>query len=1283
LLLTFTALFFFFFLLHAKNKNILIVYDGITGESPGFLSAGFLNNLLGHFSDLTIRQVAVNDYHSGQIHKADLIFVFFENNKSSVPGILLFDLLKSNADIVWVNHLVTKFLNIKPGKYGFSCNLALKCSNCRLRYHDREFPKSNSDLNLINIIRPTDVRVYSTVIQPDGIIRPYIIKSRNLWYIADSPFSFMDEGGPYLILADLLHDIIGQPHAYSRLALVRLEDINAMDDPARLRDVADYLARRKVPFQISVIPIFRDPANQIEVYLHEKPEMAAAIRYAVSKGGTPVMHGVSHQYRGQSGDDYEFWDDVTGKPIAMESSDWIDQRLLSGLSEMFANGIYPLAWETPHYAASQSVYRSVSKYFDTFNDRLLINEKEDSQQIFPFFIRQPQLGIKIIPENLGYIPIEKPDPQLILDLARRMWIVRDGVASFFFHPFMPIKYLKTVVSGMQEMGWTFVSLRDFGSNLRTDSQWVTSTGGSGKIVLANQYLHEINIAPNGRSSENYSANRMTKVLNKKISITRGSLYVMEAVDVLPEKSKSGFWLKIKTWMVSLFHHEAEIPLKAYRALIVHAGKAALEDKNDQNSFESVLRIFGFNPATLELGTRLKFSLEGFEIIVVPNAAAKALMNIEINTLIDFVEKGGILITDGRNPLSEKLGIHFENRSVTISEVRELSLPVDNVRWPTPARMSSFSALGAVELAKVAGSDRPLVICKPFGRGKVLFFGTLLDPFTSFGISRYPYFPYYLKNFLDITFNTRRNNLEFYFDPGLRQNISWENLVKRWKKSGVRIVYLAAWHFWKSKYEFDYPYFIKLCHSQGIAVYAWFEIPHVTPRLWDENPQWREINANGSDQSPGWRKMINLFHPQARQAVREFFSKLLLENDWDGVNLAELSYDTRQGLRNPGQFQPMNDQFRAEFKKRERFDPRQLFQPKSPYYWQRNRKARDKFIAFRAEKVRDLHVFFLDELEKIRRQKNKEIEIIVTVLDSLLHPEIVEEAGVNSLDIIKLMDHYDFTLQVEDPARSWADSPDRYLKYFTAYKSYIKDDNRLMFDINVVNRGDIRGKQLPSPFAGGMELAATLYYASAPCGRTGIYCEATVNNFDMDILPFVLGSDAEIKPEKGGYRLSAHTPFILALNDPNFIPVLDNDKWPFYGSRGISVPSGTHYLQLKRSKFLDFPELQALITFDGDIYDLTVLGSLYSFRYNSPIPVSLGFNRPLESVRVDGRGLELAADRSAFILPKGRHQIEIYTESSSIYAMDIFGYLSSYIFYILGSLAVGLLAFFYIYSRVKR
>ena len=55
-------------------------------------------------------------------------------------------------------------------------------------------------------------------------------------------------------------------------------DIVPADDPENLRDLADYLNRRGIPFQVSLIPIYRYPANNEEIYLSDRPTFVRAIR---------------------------------------------------------------------------------------------------------------------------------------------------------------------------------------------------------------------------------------------------------------------------------------------------------------------------------------------------------------------------------------------------------------------------------------------------------------------------------------------------------------------------------------------------------------------------------------------------------------------------------------------------------------------------------------------------------------------------------------------------------------------------------------------------------------------------------------------------------------------------------------------------------------------------------------------------------------------------------------------------------------------------------------------
>ncbi len=1268
----------------APSGNALILYDGEPERSDGFLSARYTQHLLGHFDLERVRLRPVSACPPREAADADFLFVICEEGKTPLPPALLEAVAGRRRPIVWINQQLDELLGLAPGRFPLRAGKEVSGRDWRVTYGDHVFAKEDSQLQTL-IPGKGGCRVVAWAGEAGGRRLPYVVHGSNLWAFADSPFAYAREGGRWLVFGDLLHDILGRDHEPSRRILLRIEDVTPQSDPAAIRRISDFLAAEGVPFQIALVPIYRDPANQEEAFLAENPELLAALRDAVGKGAAIVMHGVSHQYHGASTDDYEFWDVVAGRPFPEAGEDWLRRRIEQGLSECCRNGLYPIAWETPHYAAGQRDYRIIGGYFDTFLDRPMAADIPDSQVLAPYAYRLPELGVQVIPENLGYISADNRagDAAALLRSLDNMGAVRDPLAAFFFHPFLPLADLQHLVREVKSRGWTFVSLREFNCNVRGEGRWITTAGGDGGVVLLNQYLHEVTLDSRGRvKRETYSPQRLSGTVPRRVDLQPGELHVMEAVDLLPAPRSKSVWRRAGSWLGGLFRGKKARPLTLTRVLLLASRTQTETDRNNQRSYASLLQVFGFAPEVRELGRQRDFSLAGFDLLVVPQGAAGELMTVERNTVLEFIERGGTLITDGRSDLAEKLGFRFLAQAIYVSRVRELSMPLPAYGWNPGVVINPFRAESGQVLCLDDASGQPLAVVKEVGRGRVLYFGTLLDPVTPFGISRFPYFPYYLKNVLKLSFPVRRANLEFYFDPGLRQQVSWERLVRRWRSSGMKIVYLAAWHFYPD-YKFDYDYFIRLCHDHGIAVYAWFELPQVSPLFWETHPQWREKTAAGDDARVGWRYAINLYNADARKAATDFFRRILNGHDWDGVNLAELSYDTDSGMKNPGRFVPLNDDVRREFRRRRGIDPLEFFDPASPRHFRRDPKNFARFIDFRCEMIRDLHDHFLSEAARIIKARSRDMEVIVTALDTLLHPGIREECGIDSRDIIALMARHRFTLQVEDPASSWVDPPDRYQKYFRAYEPLISDRRRLMFDINVTPRAGSSERGLPAPQAIGSELAATFYHAALASGRVGVYAESTVNPFDMDLLPFVMGSDVSLRREGNGFRVDSRQPFTLLMDAAGFQPRLDGQPWPFFDRNRVFLPSGNRRLTFARAGLFADPELSPRLSFSGDIYDLSVSGNVYSLRYESPTPAALAFNRMLESVRLDGRLLPVPADRNHLVLPRGSHRLEIYTQSRSRRAIELLGFLSSNVFLVAGLSSLLLLLFIYLLSRRRR
>jgi hypothetical protein len=71
----------------------------------------------------------------------------------------------------------------------------------------------------------------------------------------------------------------------------------------------------------------------------------------------------------------------------------------------------------------------------------------------------------------------------------------------------------------------------------------------------------------------------------------------------------------------------------------------------------------------------------------------------------------------------------------------------------------------------------------------------------------------------------------------RSRVDVDYFAARWRKAGIAALHVAAWHFYEPDPERD-AYLAKLieaCHREGILVYAWLELPHVSEKFWATIP----------------------------------------------------------------------------------------------------------------------------------------------------------------------------------------------------------------------------------------------------------------------------------------------------------------------------------------------------------------------------------------------------------------------------------------------------------------
>ena len=1046
-----------------------------------------------------------------------------------------------------------------------------------------------------------------------------------------------------------------------------------------------------MPFQIALVPIFRDPANNREVTLSDRPELVAALLDGVRQGGTIVLHGDTHQYRGVTPDDFEFWDTERNAPRPDDSPELVRNKLVTALEECFRNGLYPVAWETPHYAASQIDYREVARVFSTVNERQLTIDRQGTQQFFPFPTVDIR-GTQVVPENLGYLPAAKPDPTVLVANARALLVVRDAVASGYVHDFLDPRAFREVVQGVKALGYRYVSMRDFPARVSIGSHLVLTAGATGSLQLEDEYLHEFILGPDGgRTMEGTSAVRRRGPISPALVPRAGQIAVAEGTAERPA-APPGRLARIESFLArSWARLRSHGPLPPsppalISATLVWNPSATGEAANDQESFRRMFLAYGVTTRQVPHGDLAGSALSPSDVLVVPGASARALTGQETAAVLRFVAAGGALITDGRSTLSERAGIAYTGRTVTAGTVRDSAAPENVLRWRPVAAVEGFRLpAGAEPLASDVGSGTPVSATFPFGSGRVLYLAAAFDPFTGDGTSRYPFlFEQALEGF-DRQALARQSGIELYFDPGLRPGVSIEQLAAGWRRQGVRVIYAAAWEF-DPNYTYDYERLLRVAHANGLLVYAWFEFPQVSRTFWLRHPEWREVPAEGQAY-PSWRLAMNFANPACRAAALQFMADVLGRWPWDGVNLAELNFDGVANGDDPAHSVPMNPDVRAAFEAARGVDPAELFDADARHYWKRDRASWASWLAFRRTLVLDWHREFLTAL---RPWMDGGREVIVTALDGLEYPSVADDTGVDMRAIVGLLGRFDFTLQVEDPAPAWIQSPRRYERLAERYRSFLPANSRLMFDINVVPDRKVETTHLPLDAATGTELLGAVRAARAAGTRVALYGDATVRSRDLELIAFAMADRTHVAAE--GLAWTVETPDAVEIAVPARLHdfYVDGATWPYWRPGAVLLPPGHHVVSSYRPwlRLFDLSGLSPqLLSINGSVKAAEAAHGHLQFEYLSDGRALALLGRQPREILIDdtaGPEVTLTPDRGAVVLlPRGRHRVEISGSSSGGLLLDVVSVISSSLIVAFGTAAVLMLVLVYGGIRLRR
>lgn len=1283
---------------HEPHKVLILYEPGPTQAASGLGDARQLRQLLGHFQT-RVTLASVDTYKAGQMTPFDVTFFVGYTRAYEPPRVFLNDVLDDQRTFVWLNTGLVAFGRAFDlgARYGFTAEVFDTVSGFDLvQAGPYRFTKTEPNANIIRVVDGARCAVLATTTSTaKSLTVPYAVRSGDFWCFADSPFSYATEGDRYLYFADLLHDILGEDHPRSRSALIRIEDTNPFSNPASLREIADLLAERKVPFLVGVIPFYVNPTTGTRVTMSEKPDYVDAIRYMMQHGGTVVLHGATHQFKGETSTDYEFWDESRGRVIPMDSREYVTRKLRDAIVECIKNGVYPLLWETPHYSASTLDYSVIAEHFSTAMEQRLVLDNIDFSQFFPYIINNDMYGQRIYPENLGYIPID-PDPakeqaavDQLLAFAKVNLAVRDGIVAAFFHPFVPLEYLTRLVDGIQAQGYTFLDLREASNTVTLDDRAIVSGSATVKLMLADQYLRETYVNAQGQVvRREVSPERLRGLVQREVKLPAKWIYVAE-----PRESRErplSFWEKTRQQAAKVLGRiiKGEEPHQPADVLFLYDAQATGGASNDQASLVAPFLALNVPVKQVALTPSLAIDTAGHNLVIVPYTITEALTQAQVDSLTSFVAAGGNLITDFRTDLATALGVRFLKPTLVIDRVRDRLFPEEPLHWMSGEVMNKFEVAESDEVLAVDdATEVAVVIGRRYGRGAFIFFGTRFDPASTGGFSRFPFMAHYVESFFRLTPVVRREQLEMYFDPGYRHTVSEEQLVPRWAAAGIRVIHVGGWHEYP-KYTYDYARLIRLAHANGILVYAWLEPPQVSQKFWQDHPEWREKNYKGQDVRPSWRYPVALTDKACLAAARAFYRKLLANFDWDGVNIGELCFESGRGTRDPLLYTPMHPAAVAEFRAQAGFDPAEIVEPASPRFWRRDPSALAAFSRYRVAKVVQLHDAMLSLADEVRSSRPG-FQVMVTVYDSLTVPELRSWLGVDAKQIAALQTRHDFVLQVEDPASLWSQDPRRYGAIAARYAGLV-DAKDLALDLNILSfRGEKDVTPFPTRIQTGTESSWLVYSAALGAGRVTIYSESSINQQDLTFLPSAYAARTRVTRVGDGWAIETPTPIVLQLASDAREVVRDGQRARTIGGGRFLLPEGSYTVTEVQPTLTGMqasvPESH-LLSITGDLLSQKSSQRSVTFSYRSSNRCVVTLAREPFALFIDGHETPFEALKGngceALILPPGEHTALIVTQSTVSYGVDITSLWSSSLIAVFGVVSVGLLAALYLIVRLR-
>lgn len=456
-----------------STSEVLILYDSALREdNSSFSLVVALSEYLGHFP-VTVVARSTEEWKPGSLSGYDAV-IYVGNRPKKLPPPLIEE-LASLPRVIWMENNIEQFAAFRNWD-GFTF-YGKELQFVRLYCRGEEAVIAGS-LPVIIVDPGNKGRIIAEV----GNLkyrRPLAWQRENLFYLGRLDFTM-----PFsLVLGEFLHEALGINHSPGHRALLRIEDVSPSTNPDNLDSLIDVMVQYHVPYAVAVIPFDQGVFGQAR--LSNARDLLKVLRRVPETGGAIIMHGCCHsnEYSSKTGEGFEFWNTEKDAPMEGEP-DFTKERINRGLSEFARTGVYPVAFEAPHYAMSRAAYGELARHFSTYVGQIQISDETYRATLDPPFIIKSHLlkGMTVFPESLGYVNPEDPlSLDRIMERARMLKILRDADTCVFYHGFLPPEGLKEIIEGLKAQGYEFISLLD--NDFWVQGQDLKVWGTAGKIYV--------------------------------------------------------------------------------------------------------------------------------------------------------------------------------------------------------------------------------------------------------------------------------------------------------------------------------------------------------------------------------------------------------------------------------------------------------------------------------------------------------------------------------------------------------------------------------------------------------------------------------------------------------------------------------------------------------------------------------------------------------------------------------------------------------------------------------